>query len=164
MAEKKEQSANPLLQLVIFKIGEEEFGVEITRVKEIIRLQPITRIPRTPDFLEGVINLRGKIIPVVDLRRRLGLPPKEPDKKTRIIVIEEEDRMVGFLVDAVTEVLRIPDQTTELPPNLKTGIDRSFITSIGILDKRLIILLDLNKVFTLEEEEQLEQVVEHARA
>ena len=97
-----------LLQLVTFSIGEEEFGVNILKVQEIIRTMEITKVPRAPEFVEGVINLRGKVIPIIDLRRRFGLAPKAHDKNTRIIVIEINNIIVGFVVDAVSEVLRIP--------------------------------------------------------
>ena len=100
-----------LLQLVTFSIGEEEFGVNILKVQEIIRTMEITKVPRAPEFVEGVINLRGKVIPIIDLRRRFGLAPKAHDKNTRIIVIEINNIIVGFVVDAVSEVLRIPAST-----------------------------------------------------
>ncbi len=147
-----------ILQLVSFRIGNEEFGVEIIKVKEIIRMVEITRVPRAPDFIEGVINLRGKVIPVIDFRKRLELEPREWDNKTRIIVVEVNHHVIGFIVDAVTEVMRIPLSTTDLPSSLNTEVSRKFIRSIGILDKRLLILLDLEKLLDLKEKEVLEQI------
>ena len=105
-----------LIQLVTFRIGEEEFGVDILAVQEIIRLMQITMVPRAPAFIEGVINLRGKVIPVINMRTRFGMPALEHDSNTRIVVMELEQKIVGFLVDGVSEVLRIPAGTVEDPP------------------------------------------------
>lgn len=137
-----------LLQLVGFKIGSEEFGVDILKVQEINRMMMLTKVPNTPKFVEGVINLRGRIIPVIDLRMRLGLPHKDPDKDTRIIVVELEGTTVGFIVDQVSEVLRIPQSITEPPPAIVGGINADFITAVAKLDNKLLILLDLNNILT----------------
>lgn len=137
--------SNELLQLVSFKISNEEFGVDILCVQEINRMLQITKMPNTPDFIEGVINLRGRVIPVLDLRIKLGMPRKEHDKNTRIIVVEIKGKTIGFIVDEVSEVLRIPKSITEAPPEMVGGINSDFITSIGKLDDRLLILLDLEK-------------------
>jgi purine-binding chemotaxis protein CheW len=153
MADSKERKDNvpttgsdELLQLVSFKIGDEEFGVDILKVQEINRMIDVTRVPNAPDYVEGVINLRGKVIPVVDLRKRLGMDAKENDKSTRIIVVELNGKTVGFVVDGVREVLRIPKSVTEPPPSLATGINAEYITAIGKLGDRLLTLLDLEKV------------------
>jgi purine-binding chemotaxis protein CheW len=138
---------NELLQLVSFKIGDEEYGVDILNVREINKMVQITRIPNSPDFVEGVINLRGRVIPIVDLRIRLGFVKKEYTKNTRIIVVELNNKTVGFIVDEVSEVLRIPVTITEVPPELVTGINSEFIKSVGKLEDRLLILIDLNKIF-----------------
>ena len=137
-----------LLQLVSFKIGTEEFGVDILKVQEINRMMMLTKVPNTPEFVEGVINLRGRIIPVIDLRMRLGLPHKEPDKDTRIIVVELEGNTVGFIVDQVNEVLRIPQSITEPPPAIVGGINADFITTVAKLENKLLILLDLDNILT----------------
>ena len=156
----EQESANSSeLQLVIFRLGAEEFGVEITRVKEIIRMQEITRVPRAPHFLEGVINLRGKIIPVIDLRKRLGWKAADLDHKARIIVIENRGSLTGFIVDAVTEVLRVPEQTSELPRSLTTDVNQRFITAIGIVGERLIILLDMDHILSLDERQAVQETV-----
>ena len=148
-----------LVQLVTFKIGEEEFGVDILRVQEIIRTMEITRVPKAPDFVEGVINLRGKVIPIIDLRKRFGMEVREHDKHTRIIVIEINNMIVGFVVDAVHEVLRIPSDTVEPPPPaVMGGIDSEYIRGVGRLDDRLLILLDLDKLLSREEQAELGQV------
>jgi len=137
-----------LLQLVGFKIGSEEFGVDILKVQEINRMMMLTKVPNTPEFVEGVINLRGRIIPVIDLRMRLGLSHKEPDTDTRIIVVELEGNTVGFIVDEVSEVLRIPQSVTEPPPAIVNGVNADFITAVAKLDNKLLILLDLNNILT----------------
>ena len=140
-----------LLQLVTFSIDEEEFGVNILKVQEIIRIMEITRVPRSPEFVEGVINLRGRVIPIVDLRRRLGLAAIAHDKDTRIIVIELNSLVVGFIVDAVSEVLRIPADTVEPTPPVAAGVDSEYISGVGKLQDRLLILLDLDKLLTAED-------------
>ncbi len=140
-----------LIQLVSFKVGEEEFGVDILKVQEINKMTVITRVPNAPDFVEGVINLRGRVIPIIDLRKRLGLPQIEHDKNTRIIVVEIANKTIGFIVDAVSEVLRISRDITEKPPALVAGIDADYITAVAKLEDRLLILLDLDKVLTKDE-------------
>ena len=153
LSQKKQE--DELLQLVTFSIGEEEFGVNILKVQEIIRTMEITKVPRAPEFVEGVINLRGKVIPIIDLRRRFGLAPKGHDKNTRIIVIEINNIIVGFVVDAVSEVLRIPASTVEPPPPVVAGVDSDYISGVGKLEDRLLILLDLNKLLSGEERDML---------
>ncbi|MDR2819661.1 MAG: chemotaxis protein CheW [Desulfovibrio sp.] len=140
-----------LLQLVTFSIGEEEFGVNILKVQEIIRTMEITKVPRAPDFVEGVINLRGKVIPIIDLRRRFGLTPKAHDKNTRIIVIEINNIIVGFVVDAVSEVLRIPASTVEPPPPVVAGVESDYISGVGKLQDRLLIMLDLDNLLSSDD-------------
>lgn len=147
-----------LLQLVTFSIGEEEFGVDILKVQEIIRTMEITKVPRAPEFVEGVINLRGKVIPIIDLRRRFGLDFKPHDKDTRIIVIEINNIVVGFVVDAVSEVLRIPTNTVEPPPPVVAGVDSDYISGVGKLQDRLLILLDLDKLLSSEDLDMLGNV------
>lgn len=147
-----------LLQLVTFSIGEEEFGVDILKVQEIIRTMEITKVPRAPEFVEGVINLRGKVIPIIDLRRRFGLDFKAHDKDTRIIVIEINNIVVGFVVDAVSEVLRIPTNTVEPPPPVVAGVDSDYISGVGKLQDRLLILLDLDKLLSSEDLDMLGSV------
>jgi len=150
--------SNEILQLVSFKIANEEFGVDILNVQEINKMTQITKVPNAPDFVEGVINLRGRVIPIIDLRTRLKLEKKEHDKDTRIIVVEIDGKTVGFIVDAVKEVLRIPANIIEPPPQLATGIDSDFIRAVGKLEDRLLILIDLEKVLTEKDKEQLKQV------
>jgi len=139
-------------------IGDEEFGVDILLVQEIIRMLQVTKVPNSPDFVDGVINLRGRIIPVIDFRSKLGIQRKVHDKDTRIVVVEVSGKTVGFIVDAVTEVLRIPADITEAPPELVTGINSEFIKAVGKLEDRLLILIDIEKILTATEKAELAEV------
>lgn len=151
-------SVDTILQLVSFTIGSEEFGVDILKVQEINRMTAITRVPNAPQYVEGVINLRGKIIPIIDLRKRLGASAGDYDKDTRIIVVELATKIMGFIVDSVSEVRRIPMSITERPPAMIAGIRGDYITAIAKLDDRLLILLDLEKILNSEEQEELANV------
>ena len=135
-----------IIQLVSFNVDKEEYGVDILKVQEINRVMDITEMPNSPDYIEGVVNLRSRIIPVVNLRLKLGLPKVEYNHETRIIVVDLNGKIVGFLVDKVREVLRIPYEITEIPPEMALGKNTEFITSVAKLDDRLLILLDLDKV------------------
>jgi len=137
-----------IIQLVSFNIGEEQYGVDILKVKEINRMVNITQVPNSPSYVNGVINLRGTVIPIVCLRSRMGLPVVKESRETRIIVVELEGKTIGFIVDKVNEVLRIPRNITEPPPAMAMQIDSSYIVSVAKLDDRLIILLDLDKVLS----------------
>jgi len=151
-----QKHGDELLQLVTFRLGGEEFGVDILKVQEINRSMEITKVPRAPDFVEGVINLRGRVIPIIDLRRRFGKGHKSHDQNTRIIVFEIRSMIVGFVVDSVSEVLRIKADTVEQAPPVVAGVESEYIKGIGKLDNRLLILLDLNKLISTEEEDQLQ--------
>lgn len=140
-----------LLQLVSFHLGGEEYALEILRVQEIIRMMNLTRVPNSPDFVEGVINLRGKVIPVIGLRKRFGMPTRNYDKQSRIVVVEVFGNVVGFVVDAVNEVLRIPADTVEPPPRL-TKVDRELVSGVGKLENRLLLLLDVEKLLSQSEQ------------
>jgi len=140
-----------LLQLVTFTVAEEEYGVDILSVQEIIRHTGITRIPGAPAFVEGIINLRGKVIPIIDMRMRFGLSSREPDTRTRIVVFALSGGVIGFLVDAVSEVLRIPADMVDQPPAVATGAEVQYIKGVGRLDERLLILLDAGRVLSSEE-------------
>jgi len=158
MSENTNQNAGELLQLVSFKLGNEEFGVDILKVQEINRMLEITEVPNSPEFVEGVVNLRGRIIPVIDLRCRLNMPSIDHTNKTRIVVIELDGNTVGFIVDEVNEVLRIPKNITEPPPAMVSGINSDYITAVGKLEDRLLILLDMTKVLSTEEEAVLQNL------
>jgi len=139
------------LQLVSFNIGTEEFGVDILKVQEINRMVEITRVPQAPHYVEGVINLRGKVIPIVDLRKRFGLELKEHDKNTRIVVVDIGGNIMGMIVDSVSEVLRLPASTIEPPPEIVTGVNAEYIKGVAKLEDRLLIFLDLSRVIDAEE-------------
>jgi len=160
MAEEQKQVEEE--QLVIFQVANEVFGVDISTVQEIIRIQAITKIPKAPEFVEGVINLRGKVIPVIDLRERFGFEKTEETKSTRIVVVEVEEDTIGMIVDAVAEVLRIPASSIEPPSSIVESIDSEYLRGIGKVDERLIILLDLGKVLTEMEKGHLKEVKETA--
>lgn len=145
-------------QLVIFELANEVYGVDISRVQEIIRMTTITRLPRAPEFVEGVINLRGKVIPVVDLHKRFGLEQGDRTKASRIVVVDVGDHTIGMVVDAVSEVLRVPSGAVEPPSPVVTTIESDYIRGIAKLEGRLIILLDLNKVLSWEEKKKLREV------
>ena len=153
-----------LLQLVSFVIENEEFGIDILKVQEIIRPVEITRVPNSPAFVEGVINLRGRIVPVVDLRKRFGLPERDQDQHTRIIVVELVDRVVGFMMDAVKEVIRVDRRVIEPAPELAIGIDTDYIKGVAKLEDRLLILLELEEVLTEYEKDAVRDAEESALA
>ena len=142
-------------QLVVFDLASEGYGVDIGAVREIIRMQEITRVPRSPEFVEGVINLRGKVIPVIDLRKRFGLQVADQSKDNRIVVVDIGKQDIGVIVDAVTEVLRISADSVEPPTSVITSADSDYLLGIAKLESRLIILLDLESVLSEEEKETL---------
>lgn len=144
-------SHGELLQLVSFHVGGEEFGLDILRVQEIIRIQQLTRVPNSPEFMDGVINLRGRVIPVISLRKVFGLGELAFDKQTRIVVVEVKGSVLGFIVDSVSEVLRIPAATVEPPPRLGK-VDREYVSGVGKLDDRLLILLNLEHLMSSAEQ------------
>jgi purine-binding chemotaxis protein CheW len=146
--------SDELLQLVSFNLDHEEYGLEILRVQEIIRMQGLTRVPNSPAFVDGVINLRGKVIPVIALRKRFGLAAHPNDKQTRIVVTEVSGAIIGFVVDSVSEVLRIPANTIEPAPRLG-NVNQEFVAGVAKLDGRLLILLDVERVMTEEESSAL---------
>ncbi len=151
----KGQSEAKIEKFLTFTLGDEEYGVEILKVREIIGLMDITPVPHTPEFIKGVINLRGKVIPVVDLRLKFGLAPKEYDEKTCIIVVEintsSGPMLMGIVVDSVSEVLNIPTSDIESTPQFGTQVDTRFILGMAKAKDRVKILLDIDKVLTQEE-------------
>lgn len=137
------------MQLVVFDLASEFYGVDIAAVREIIRMQSITPVPGAPPFVEGIINLRGQVIPVLDLRKRLGLTVGEQTDDSRIVWVTINNHDVGVIVDAVTEVLRINVSSIEPPSAMVSGVDADYIKGIAKLPSRLIILVDLNKVLSM---------------
>jgi purine-binding chemotaxis protein CheW len=149
---------NKDLHLVGFRIGRETFGVPIDLVHEIVRIPEITAVPESPDYVEGVINLRGKIVSVVDLRKRFGETEIVSHKKNRILVAEVEGKMVGLIVDAASEVLKVPPSEIEAPPSMFQEGDVQYVTGVGKLQGRLIIVVDLTKVLQKGELRRLEEL------
>ena len=138
---------NPVIQLVGFRLDNEDYAIAITKIQEIILMKPITRIPQVPDFIEGLINLRGSVIPIVNLRKRFGLPPRELDDETRTIVVNVHDKTVGCIVDAVTQVMRINRDQIQPPPLSVLAVNHQYLAGLARLDDRLMIILDIEKLF-----------------
>ena len=134
------------MQLVSFRLAQEEYGIEITKVQEIILMGEITRVPQTPDFIKGLINLRNTVIPIVDLRLRFGLAQEEWTDETRIMVVNVSGKTIGIIVDGVSEVLRISSDQIAPPPPTVAGLGQEYLTGLAKLDKRLLILLDIDKI------------------
>ena len=143
------ENVNDELKLIIFKLGREEYGMDILRVQEIKRMMSITRVPSTPPFIKGVINLRGSVLPVIDLRTRLGLVEAELGDAARIIVIIANDTTVGFIVDEVVEVTTINTQNIEVAHALSTGLSTEYISGIAKADNRLFIMLNPDSIVNI---------------
>jgi purine-binding chemotaxis protein CheW len=154
----QKQLSGRTLQVVSFALGSEEYGVDIAQVQEINRMVTITHVPQAPQFMEGVINLRGRLIPIIDLRTRFGMERAERTKNTRIVVTEIGSKRLGMVVDSVSEVLRIPVEQIEDAPDLVAGVDTEYIRGVGKLDDRLIILLDLGRVISADEKTALQKL------
>ncbi len=148
-------SDSHLAQLVSFKVSDEEFGIDILQVQEIIRMLPIAIVPSAPNFVKGVIDLRGEVIPIIDMRKRFKLPSIPYNSETRIIVVHTHDFTVGFIVDAVCEVIRIHESAIEPAPPVVNGEGSNYIRGVSKLEKGLLILLDLNNLISLEILEEL---------
>jgi purine-binding chemotaxis protein CheW len=144
-----------LTQIVSFRLANEEYGVDIMRVQEIILMGQITKMPEVPDFICGLINLRGHVIPIVDLRKRFNLPVTENNEHTRIIVVNVASKTIGMVVDAVNEVLRINEDQIEPPPSSVAGIDHTYITGLVKFQDKLLILLSIENILSQEEKARL---------
>jgi len=147
------------IQLVVFELAGESYGVEISRVQDINRMQEITEIPHAPESVVGVINLRGRVIPVVDLRTRFGMPGAEHTKSTRIVVVQMGEEPIGMIVDAVSQVLRIPTKIIEPPSPVLSGVDSRYLRGIAKLEDELVILLDLDYVLSKDEQEFISEAM-----
>ncbi len=145
-------------QLVIFDLAQEHYAVDIAAVESIIKVQPITKLPRAPQFVEGVINLRGKVLPVIDLRKRFGLEAEAATKDSRIVVVQMNHFEVGMVVDGVSEVLSIPPGNVEPPSPIVTTVDSAFIRGIAKISQRLVILLDIGQVLSVVEQASLQHL------
>lgn len=144
-----------LIQLVSFMLASEEYGVEVLKVREIIRMPTITKMPNVPQHVEGIINLRGKVIPIISMRRRFGLMESEDNSQTRIIIMDVAGSLTGFIVDAVSEVIRIHSSEIQPPPSmvLSGGVGQEFITGVFNHADRLLIIMDIDRMFTDDERE-----------
>ena len=142
-------------QMVVFAMADEFYGVDIASVESIVKMQAITALPHVPEYIEGVTNLRGVVLPVIDLRKRFGYPSREINKDSRIIVINMGLVKTGMIVDEVSEVLTISDSFIEPPPVITTSLDSDFISGIAKMDNRLIIILDLTRVLSHEAQTKL---------
>ncbi len=160
MAEKAEKPTGKMIQVVNFRLRDEEFGVQIGSVREITKVADISHIPNAPSFIQGVTNLRGQVMAVIDLAKQFGLAPQENlPESARIVVTEVNGQTVGMLVDEVPEVLKIPEENIEPTPELiQTEIRKDYIKGVGKLENRLIILLDLERVLAPHEVEEVAKV------
>ncbi|CAH1211153.1 MULTISPECIES: chemotaxis protein CheW [Paenibacillus] len=147
------------LKVIVFKLGSEEYGVEVEKVQTIERMMPITRVPNTYSFVKGVINLRGVVIPVIDLRGRFSLPETEYTDQTRIVIVAVGDMQVGFIVDAANDVIDIKSSSIDNPPEVVGGVKARYLRGVAKLEnERLLIMLNLNEVLSRSEIVQLESV------
>lgn len=151
----KSSGSSEILQLVTFTLGNEEYAVDILKVQEINRMKEITRVPNSPSYVEGVINLRGKVIPVVNLRKKFGLAERESDEQSRIMIMDIQGITMGLVVDSVSEVLRVPANIVEPTPPMASNISTEFIKGIAKLEDRLIILLDMDRLLGKAEQTAL---------
>ncbi len=147
-------------QMVKFNVADEVFGIGITQIHQIIKPQEIFKVPNTPPFIEGLLNLRGRVLTVFNLRKRFNMPDKESDENTKIVIVNTNDLLLGFTVDSVTEIIRVPDEDiVETPPSLKS-FDKRFLSGVAKLGDKLILILDLDKVLTPDEELRIKEMVE----
>jgi purine-binding chemotaxis protein CheW len=144
-------------QHVTFIIGEETYGVEVLKVQEIIGMTQITHVPNTMSFMKGVINLRGSVVPVVDMRLKFSMPEREYDSFTVIIIVEVKERMIGMIVDSVSDVVSIPVRSIQDTPHFSSKIETDFIMGIGQVDERLVIILDVDRILTTDELGEIER-------
>jgi len=147
-------------KFLTFVLGEEIYGIEILKAREIIGLMDITTVPQTPDYMKGVINLRGKVIPVIDLRKKFSMQEGVHTQETCVIVVEVNGSSIGLIVDSVSEVSDITGEEIENAPSFGQGIDTSFIMGLGKVKDKIIILLDIDTVLSTEELEMVEELAE----
>lgn len=148
--EEKAVEEEEQIQLLTFMLGDEEYGLNIMDIKEIVRPKEATEVPRTPAYIQGIISLRGVIIPVFDVKKRLGLAATEQDPKNRIIVVKSNEHFFGLLVDLVVQVMDVPLNRIDPPPEIVGSVEGEFLIGIGKVDERLIILLNLQKVLAVD--------------
>ncbi len=146
------------MQAVVFVLNKSYYGVPILQVQEIVKMTEITKLPNTPKFVEGIVNLRGQIIPIIDLRRRFNLPVAEVDENWKILILKIEEIQFGVMVDQISEVEKVPTSLVEVPPKVVSGVRGEFINGIAKTNNRLLILLDIEKILSVEEIEILHEI------
>ncbi|TAN46394.1 MAG: chemotaxis protein CheW [Methylococcaceae bacterium] len=149
------QKQNGPIQWVTFRLGDEMYGINVMQVQEVLRLTDIAPVPGAPGYVIGIINLRGNVVTVIDLRNRFGLPSKESDDASRIVIIEAEDQVIGILVDSVAEVVELRSTDIETAPNVGNEESSRYIQGVSSRGNELLILLDLNKLFSDEEKAEM---------
>jgi len=140
-------------QYIVFRLNGEDFGIEITRVNEIKKMMEIFKVPDTPAYIEGLINLRGKVFTVFNLRKRFNLPEKEFDGETKIVIVNANSTTFGFIVDEVSEILKVEDEDIESAPQILTSLSSKFVSGVAKTQEKIVLLLDMEKVLTLKPEE-----------
>ena len=154
-SDEEENSGGPLIQFVTFVLMDEKYGINVMQVQEVLRVTEIAPVPGAPDYVLGIINLRGNVVTVIDTRTRFGLPSKEMDDSSRIIVIESEKQVVGILVDAVAEVVDLREGEIDVAPNVGTEDSSRYIQGVATREDGLLILVDLNKLLSDEEWQEI---------
>lgn len=154
----KEQNITDELQVVVFILDKNYYGVHILQVQEIIKMTEVTKLPNTPDFIEGIVNLRGKIVPIMDLRKRFGLQEAATNENSKILILKLDEVQFGIIVDEISEVEKVPVSLIENPPKVVSGVRGEFISGIAKNNDRLLILLDIEKILTLEEKEMIKEI------
>lgn len=157
MMNRVEQETMEEIKVIIFRLKNEEYGVDVSQVKSIERMERITRVPNTAPFVKGVINLRGVVIPIIDLRNRFGIEHLEYNDSTRIVIVNVDDVEVGLIVDAANDVIDIPVNSIEPPPKAVGGVESKYLRGVAKLSNRLLILLNLDKVLNPDEIKELEK-------
>lgn len=152
------KAATQDLQAVVFMLNKAYYGVPILQVQEIVKMTEITELPNTPDFVQGIVNLRGKIIPIIDMRKRFGLPQEAIDENWKILILKAEDVLFGVMVDQISEVEKVAANLIEKPPKIVAGVNGKFINGIAKTENRLLILLDIAKILSDEEKELLQDI------
>lgn len=153
------ESKHELIQLVSFNLGAEEYAVEVLKVREIIRMTAITHVPNTPPSIEGIINLRGKVIPIISLRNRFGMSSADEDHHTRIMVMDIAGKLMGFIVDGVSEVIRIASGEIQPAPSIAAGgVDQDFISGVIKHGEQLLLMLQLDRMFSSDEQDAFAEI------
>lgn len=158
MSDFKNEKLKEMIQLVIFRLGPEEYGVEILETQEIIEKRDLTRVPNAPEFVDGIINLRGEILPIIDLKKRFDLEVEREIEEQRVVVVEVDGNKVGMIVDEVKEVLNISKEQVDPPPKIAGGINKEYLEGVVKLKDRLLVLLNLTKILAPKEIEEMEQI------